>query len=123
MLVVGTLLAPGRRTVTATRRVLGLEHTRRFERYHRVLNRAHWSGLAASRVLRGCPRRLGAHHGADLLRGEQANIVARWHPADSHGGRPAIAHEAYLSDPLVRPARHDRLTGGVTGRISTRGRV
>ena len=50
-LVVGTLLAPGKRTVTAALRVLGLDHTRRFERYHRVLNRAHWSSLTASRVL------------------------------------------------------------------------
>jgi DDE superfamily endonuclease len=50
-LVVGTLLAPGKRTVTAALRVLGLEHTRRFERYHRVLNRAHWSSLEASQVL------------------------------------------------------------------------
>jgi hypothetical protein len=51
VLVGGTLLAPGKRTVTAALRVLGLAHTRRFERYHRVLNRAHWSSLAASRVL------------------------------------------------------------------------
>jgi DDE superfamily endonuclease len=51
VLLVGTLLAPGKRTVTAALRVLGLEHTRRFERYHRVLNRAQWSSLAASRVL------------------------------------------------------------------------
>jgi DDE superfamily endonuclease len=51
VLVVGTLLAPGRRTVTAALRVLGLAGERRFERYHRVLNRARWSGLAVSRVL------------------------------------------------------------------------
>jgi hypothetical protein len=51
VLVVGTLLAPGKRTVTAALRVLGLAHTRRFERYHRVLNRAWWSSLAVSRVL------------------------------------------------------------------------
>src|SRR5262245_45981963 len=51
VLVVGTLLAPGKRTVTAALRVLGLAHTRRFERYHRVLNRARWSSLAVSRVL------------------------------------------------------------------------
>src|SRR5919199_2529152 len=51
VLVVGTLLAPGKRTVTAALRVLGLEHTRRFERYHRVLNRAQWSSLGLSRVL------------------------------------------------------------------------
>jgi hypothetical protein len=53
VLVVGTLLAPGKRTVTAALRVLGLARTRRFERYHRVLNRAHWASLAASRVLLG----------------------------------------------------------------------
>ena len=53
VLIVGTLLAPGRRTVTATLRVMGLEESRRFERYHRVLNRARWSSLAVSRVLLG----------------------------------------------------------------------
>src|SRR6266851_10257315 len=53
VLLVGTLLAPGKRTVTAALRVMGLAHTRRFERYHRVLNRAQSSSLAASRVLLG----------------------------------------------------------------------
>ena len=53
VLVGGMLLAPGQRTVTAALRVLGLGQTRRFERYHRVLNRAHWSSLAVSRVLLG----------------------------------------------------------------------
>src|SRR5215211_4501639 len=53
VLVAGTLLAPGKRTVTAALRVMGLAQTRRFERYHRVLNRARWSSLAVSRVLLG----------------------------------------------------------------------
>ena len=39
--------------MTAALRVMGLAHTRRFERYHRVLNRARWSSLAVSRVLLG----------------------------------------------------------------------
>jgi hypothetical protein len=51
VLVAGTLLAPGRRTVTAALRVMGLAQSPRFERYHRVLNRARWSSLAVSRVL------------------------------------------------------------------------
>ncbi len=51
MLIVGTLLAPGRRTVTAALRAMGLDQQRRFERYHRVLNRAHWSSFAVSRTL------------------------------------------------------------------------
>jgi hypothetical protein len=47
----GTLLAPGKRTVTAALRVMGLAQTRRFERCHRALNRARWSSLAVSYVL------------------------------------------------------------------------
>jgi len=51
VLVVGALLAPGRRTVTAVLRVMGLSHERHFQNYHRVLNRARWSSLATARVL------------------------------------------------------------------------
>ena len=41
-LVVGALLAPGKRTVTAVLRVMGLSQERHFENYHRVLNRPRW---------------------------------------------------------------------------------
>jgi hypothetical protein len=51
VLLVGTILAPGKRTVTAALRVMGLENTKQFQRYHRVLNRAAWSGREASCVL------------------------------------------------------------------------
>jgi DDE superfamily endonuclease len=51
LLVVGAILAPGRRTVTAILRVLGLSAERQFQRYHRVLNRVKWSGLLISRLL------------------------------------------------------------------------
>jgi DDE superfamily endonuclease len=51
LLVVGAILAPGRRTVTTILRVLGLSHERQFQRYHRVLNRVKWSGLLVSRIL------------------------------------------------------------------------
>ena len=40
VLVVGAILAPGKRTVTAVLRVVGLNDERQFQRYHRVLNRA-----------------------------------------------------------------------------------
>src|SRR4051794_4054809 len=53
VLVAGAILTPGRRTVCAALRVMGLSQTRRWTSYHRVLNRAKWSGLAASRVLLG----------------------------------------------------------------------
>jgi hypothetical protein len=51
--VVLPLLAPGQRTVAAALRVMGIGQMRRFERYHRMLNRAQWSSLAASRILLG----------------------------------------------------------------------
>jgi hypothetical protein len=51
VLGLGAILAPGRRTVAAALRAMGLDHSPRFERYHRVLNRDRWSGLAAGRTL------------------------------------------------------------------------
>jgi hypothetical protein len=50
VLVVGALLAPGKRTVTVVLRVVGLEREPHFQTYHRVLNRARWSSLAVARV-------------------------------------------------------------------------
>jgi len=53
MLLIGAILTPGRRTVTSILRITGLCRERRFVNYHRVLNRAAWSGRAAARVLLG----------------------------------------------------------------------
>jgi DDE superfamily endonuclease len=51
VLVVGAILATGKRTVTACLRVMGLSQEQCFVNYHRVLNRAQWSLLAASHIL------------------------------------------------------------------------
>jgi hypothetical protein len=51
ILLIGAILAPGKRTVTAVLRVMGLSNEQQFQNYHRVLNRAVWSPLALSRVL------------------------------------------------------------------------
>jgi DDE superfamily endonuclease len=53
VLVVGALLAPGKRTVTSCLRVMGLAWERRFTNYHRVLNRAQGAALQASKILLG----------------------------------------------------------------------
>jgi len=50
-LLVGAILAIGKRTVTACLRVTGKSDDPHFENYHRVLNRAQWSTLMASRLL------------------------------------------------------------------------
>lgn len=51
VLLIGAVVAPGKRTVTAVLRVMGLSECRQFQTYHRVLNRAVWSSLQASRLL------------------------------------------------------------------------
>jgi DDE superfamily endonuclease len=48
LLVCGTLLASGRRTITAALRAVGQGKERHFTSYHRVLNRAVWSPLSLS---------------------------------------------------------------------------
>jgi DDE superfamily endonuclease len=53
LLLVGAVLAPGKRTVTSLLRIAGLGRERRFTNYHRVLNRVAWSPRAASRILLG----------------------------------------------------------------------
>src|ERR687889_2720925 len=53
VLLIGAILVPGQRTVTHILRISGLCWERRFVNYHRVLNRAAWSGRAAARVLLG----------------------------------------------------------------------
>lgn len=51
VLVMGAILAPQRRTVTAILRIMGLSQERQYQNYHRVLNRARWSGLELSSIL------------------------------------------------------------------------
>lgn len=58
VLVVGAILAPEKRTVTAALRVMGLADEKQFGKYHRVLSRAVWSSLALSRILLGLLVRL-----------------------------------------------------------------
>lgn len=53
VMLIGAILAPGKRTVTSLLRITGLAREHRFVNYHRVLNRAAWSPRAASRILLG----------------------------------------------------------------------
>ncbi len=51
VLLTGAILAPGKRTVSALLRVMGLDHRSDFQTYHRVLNRCVWSPLEGSQIL------------------------------------------------------------------------
>lgn len=50
-LLIGAILAIGKRTVTACLRVTGKSDDKHFQNFHRVLNRAQWSAFEASRLL------------------------------------------------------------------------
>ena len=51
VLLLGAILVPGKRTVTAILRIMGLSAERHFQTYHRALNRAVWSSWTLSRTL------------------------------------------------------------------------
>jgi hypothetical protein len=51
VLLMGTVLAPGKRTVSSALKAMGLDQHNQFHRYHRVLSRAKWSSMEVSRVL------------------------------------------------------------------------
>src|SRR3712207_1063136 len=53
LLLIGAILAPGKRTVTSLLRIAGLSRERRFTNYHRVLNRTAWDPHAAACLLLG----------------------------------------------------------------------
>lgn len=77
VLLVGAVLAPGKRTVTAALRVMGLAQRNDFARYHQVLNRASWSAFKASRVLLGLL--LGTFdNGGPLVFGIDETLERRW---------------------------------------------
>jgi transposase InsO family protein len=53
VLLIGALLAPGRRTVTSVLRITGRSRERHFVNYHRVLSRAAWCPRTGARILLG----------------------------------------------------------------------
>jgi hypothetical protein len=67
VLIYGTILAPGRRTVTAALAVQGRAGDRNYSKYHRVLNRACWSPMGMSRLLLGLLIRAFVPEGAPLV--------------------------------------------------------
>src|SRR5262245_54802492 len=67
VLVIGAVLTPGQRTVTAILSVMGLRQSRHFQNYHRVLNRARWSSRAISQCLLLALLNVFVPHGPILL--------------------------------------------------------
>jgi hypothetical protein len=78
LLLVGAILAPGRRTVSSALRAMGLDQEKRFHRYHRVLSRASWSSREVGRVLLGLLVEAFVPEGDPLVVGIDETLERRW---------------------------------------------
>jgi DDE superfamily endonuclease len=87
VLLLGAIVTPGARTVTAALRAMGLSGERHFTNYHRVLNRATWSARQASRILLECSSPAWCPR-ARLLCWE---LMTRWNVAVAGRARPKVA--------------------------------
>lgn len=78
VLLVGTILAPGKRTVTSALRAVGLANEPGYSKYHQVLNRAVWSSRRASQVLLTLLLEVLARGSGPLIFGIDETIERRW---------------------------------------------
>ncbi len=78
LLVVGAILAPGRRTVSSALRAMGLDQHKCFHRYHRVLSRASWSSREVSRILLELLVETFVSEGGPLVVGIDETVERRW---------------------------------------------
>ena len=100
VLITGAILAPGCRTVSSALRAMGLDQQKRFHRYHRVLSRASWSSLEASRVLLRLLVETFVSEGDPLVVGIDETLERR---STARGSRPG-ASTATRSVPPAKPS-------------------
>ncbi len=105
VLLIGTLLARGRRTVTAALRHMGLRDERNFSLYHQVLNRAHWRPLELSRRLLHLLVRTFVAVGGELTFVIDETLERRW-------GR-RIKKRGHYRDPLQSSKKRSVSTSGL----------
>lgn len=77
VVLMGAILSPNKRPVTAALRVRGLAHQNDFAKYHQVLNRAGWSAFKASQILRTL-RLKSFDQGGPLVLGIGETLERRW---------------------------------------------
>jgi len=86
ILLAGVILTPGRRTIAAALRILGLERDPKFCTFHRILNRAAWSSLAAASRLLLLLIATFLPAAAPVVIGFDDTIERRWGPKISARG-------------------------------------
>ena len=104
VLLIGAILAPGRRTVASVLRITGHAHDRHFTNYHRVLSRAPWSARDGARILLGHLVRALAPRGSVIL-GLDDTVERRW--------GPKIATRGIYRDPVRSSHSHFVKTSGL----------
>lgn len=105
VLVIGAILAPRQRTVTAILRIMGLSGEKQFQNYHRVLNRARWSGRDASRILLGLLVGVFVGAGAPV-------IVAADETLERRRGK-CIHAKGHFRDPILSSEQHSVASEGL----------
>ncbi len=105
VLLIGTLLARGRRTVTAALRQMGLHEASHVSLYHHVLNRARWSALELSRRMVVLLVRTFVNGGGELTFVIDETLERRW-------GR-RINTRGHDRDPLASSRQRSVATSGV----------
>jgi hypothetical protein len=98
VLLYGTILTPGRRTVSAALRAMGLADSKHFTNYHRVLNRAQWSPWLLSKLLLDLIIRFFVPAGMPLLLAVDETLERR------RGRR--IKYKGWFRDPIRSTANH-----------------
>jgi hypothetical protein len=109
-LLVGAILAPGKRTVASALRATGLGREKRFHRYHRVLSRAGWSSLKVSRVLLGLLLEAFVPEGSPLVVGIDDTLERRY-------GKKISARGVYR-DPVR--STHETLSRAASSKVGLR---
>ena len=104
-LFIGTLLAYGRRTVTAALRHTGQGDTPSFSLYHQVFNRARWSALQGSRCLLSLLVQAFGTAGGSLTFVIDETLERRW-------GR-RINKRGHYRDPLASSRKRSVSTSGL----------
>ena len=99
MLLVGAILAPGRRTVSSALRAMGLDQQKQFHRYHRVLSHARWSSREASCVLLGLLVEMFMPKGDPLVVGIDETLERRY-------GKKIAAKGGVYRDPVLSTHEH-----------------
>jgi hypothetical protein len=104
VLLIGAILPPGERTVTAILRVMGLHHERHFQNSHQVLNRATWSSRALSRQLLRLLIKLFVPEDAPLVVGIDETIEVTFHEVRAHLGVETLRQWSDLAILRTTPA-------------------